>query len=337
LIHFEIEDEMMSGQFQMLQKSSVQPAPSFPSALSRGIFRQRKSAGVGTPGRAVAPPIVHETLRTPGQPLDAGTKGFMEPRFGHKFDQVRVHTGDRAAESAQAVNATAYTVGNQVVFGRGRYQPSSAEGRHLLAHELAHVVQQAGTAENPARQIEVGEPDTTSEVQAEQVARTISLSPSGSGGQTLGGSGMMLQRQDKPAQTAAVPAECTAYEPDSKAVDNIIQNALGGSRSQTYKADDLQIAWYNVRQQREKSDGSNCCSAELAAAEHYMYARYSVTHKDHAPGEMKIMIWTYGYFKFLVPKTGICPKSPDTQGSRDWGYKGVDDAVNVDLFHENLN
>jgi hypothetical protein len=68
-----------------------------------------------------------------------------------------------------------------------------------------------------------------------------------------------------------------------------------------------------------------------------MYSRYAVTHKDYAPGEMKIMIWGYGYLKFLVPNTGICPKSPDTQGSRDWAYKGVDDAANIDLFHENLS
>jgi len=261
----------------------------------------------------------------------------MEPRFGRKFGSVRVHDGERAAESAQAVGAMAYTVGNQVVFGKDRYQPGSAEGRHLLAHELAHVVQQSGTAESPAKQIEVGESDTMAERQAEQAARTISFSPHGLDGQSLGVSEMALQRQGTPGQTAAVPTECTAYEPDSKAVEGIIQKALGGSRSLNYKADDLQLAWHSVRQQREKADGSNCCSAELAAAEHYLYARFAVTHKDHAPGEMKIMIWGYGYFKFLVPKTGICPKSPDTQGSRDWGYKGVDDAANIDLFHENLN
>jgi Domain of unknown function (DUF4157) len=91
---------------------------------------------------ATAPPIVHEVLRSPGQPLDVVTRAFMEPRFGHDFTQVRVHTDARAAASAQAVNALAYTVGNHVVFGAGQYAPGSDEGRRLLAHELTHVMQQ---------------------------------------------------------------------------------------------------------------------------------------------------------------------------------------------------
>lgn len=88
------------------------------------------------------PALAHEVLRSSGQPLDSSTRAFMEPRFGHDFNGVRVHTDPLAAESAQAVNAIAYTVGRNVVFGRGRYQPTSTHGRRLLAHELAHVVQQ---------------------------------------------------------------------------------------------------------------------------------------------------------------------------------------------------
>ncbi|MGH2396923.1 MAG: DUF4157 domain-containing protein [bacterium] len=66
------------------------------------------------------PPIVHEVLRSPGRPLDAVTRAFMEWRFGHHFSLVRVHADARAAKSAQAVNAMAYTVGRDVVFGVGR-------------------------------------------------------------------------------------------------------------------------------------------------------------------------------------------------------------------------
>ncbi|MGI8587617.1 MAG: eCIS core domain-containing protein [Chloroflexia bacterium] len=84
------------------------------------------------------PPIVQDVLRSPGQPLDASTRAFMEPRFGHDFSGVRVHTDGRAAQSAAAVNARAYTVGPDVVFGAGQYG-----GEKLLAHELAHVIQQS--------------------------------------------------------------------------------------------------------------------------------------------------------------------------------------------------
>ena len=89
-----------------------------------------------------APPIVHDVLRSPGQPLDSATRSFMEPRFGADFSNVWVHTDAKAAASAKAVNALAYTVGNNVVFGESRYAPSSHDGSRLLAHELTHVRQQ---------------------------------------------------------------------------------------------------------------------------------------------------------------------------------------------------
>jgi hypothetical protein len=100
--------------------------------------------GDGGPGPATAPPIVSDVLSSPGQALDQGTRSFMEDRFGHDFSQVRVHTDARAAESAQAVSATAYTVGQHIVFAPGRYAPHHSQGQHLLGHELTHVLQQTG-------------------------------------------------------------------------------------------------------------------------------------------------------------------------------------------------
>jgi lipoprotein-anchoring transpeptidase ErfK/SrfK len=91
------------------------------------------------------PPIVHEILREPGQPLDTSTREFFEPRFGTDFSSVRVHTGAKAAASARAVEARAYAAGTQLVFNEGEFESSTTEGRRLLAHELAHVVQQAGS------------------------------------------------------------------------------------------------------------------------------------------------------------------------------------------------
>ncbi len=93
-----------------------------------------------------APSIVSEPLRSSGHPLDPLTRSFMEERFAHDFSHVRIHTDARAAEAAHAVNALAYTVGNDVVFGAGQYATGSNEGRRLLAHELTHVVQQGSQA-----------------------------------------------------------------------------------------------------------------------------------------------------------------------------------------------
>lgn len=88
------------------------------------------------------PSIVNTVLRSPGRPLDATTRAFMEPRFGHDFGGVRVHTDGPAAESARAVNALAYTVGRDVVFGAGQFAPATSAGQRLLAHELTHTIQQ---------------------------------------------------------------------------------------------------------------------------------------------------------------------------------------------------
>lgn len=106
---------------------------------------QRK-ATIAAQMESDVPPIVHEVLRSPGRPLDQATRAFMEPRFGHDFSNVRVHTDAKAAESARAVNAKAYTVGKDVVFGGGQFEASSHEGRKLMAHELTHVVQQTNSS-----------------------------------------------------------------------------------------------------------------------------------------------------------------------------------------------
>jgi hypothetical protein len=79
-----------------------------------------------------------------GKPLDPATRTFMEPRFGHDFGHVRVHTGPQSAEAAQTVNARAFTIGSDLVFGQGQYAPETRAGQRLLAHELAHTVQQDG-------------------------------------------------------------------------------------------------------------------------------------------------------------------------------------------------
>ena len=95
-------------------------------------------------GQVAAPPIVHDVIASPGQPLDPSTRSFFEPRFGHDFSQVRVHSGGTAEQSARDVNARAYTVGHNIVFGAGQFSLGTNQGRHLLAHELTHVVQQTG-------------------------------------------------------------------------------------------------------------------------------------------------------------------------------------------------
>src|SRR5437016_1292745 len=102
---------------------------------------QRKPKEVIQP--SAVPSVVHEVLGAAGQPLDPATREFFERRLGHDFSRVRVHTNSEAAKSAAAINALAFTAGEQIVFQLGQYDPKSMQGRRLLAHELTHVAQQS--------------------------------------------------------------------------------------------------------------------------------------------------------------------------------------------------
>jgi hypothetical protein len=111
----------------------------------------QRVAGESANQTRTAPPSVERAVASSGKPLDAALRREMEQHFGRDFSQVRVHLGSAAEQSARDVNARAYTLGDQMVFGAGEFNPATNGGRHLLAHELTHVVQQSGAAANVVR------------------------------------------------------------------------------------------------------------------------------------------------------------------------------------------
>jgi hypothetical protein len=102
-----------------------------------------QSARTAAPPIGAVPPMMRDVVSSPGEPLDGAARAFFEPRFGHDFSRVRIHADGKAAQSARSVNALAYTLGNHVVFGSGKYAPRTRDGRQLLAHELTHVTQRS--------------------------------------------------------------------------------------------------------------------------------------------------------------------------------------------------
>jgi hypothetical protein len=152
---FEQEAERVAEQV-MRAPDGERPIAAAPPMVSRKSAdreeddEERLQREPAAPQPAVEPPstsgpsLVNESLRSAGQPLEAGARRFLEGRFGHDFGHVRVHADSKANESAAAVEARAYTVGSHIVFGDGWYEPGSEAGRRLLAHELTHVVQQTG-------------------------------------------------------------------------------------------------------------------------------------------------------------------------------------------------
>lgn len=142
-----------------------------PERDEEGLTLQRSP--VDHAGPATAPHIVHEVLRSQGQMLDPATRTFMESRFGHDFSRVRVHTDAKAAESARAVNAQAYTVGSDIVFGVGQYISETKQGKKLLTHELVHTVQQAHSSKSLHNSLTMNDPRSSAEQEANAASRAV--------------------------------------------------------------------------------------------------------------------------------------------------------------------
>ena len=110
---------------------------------SKQMHFQAKNTEASNLRKIKTPSIIHDVLRSSGQRLETTTRAFMESRFGHDFSKVRVYTGSAAQQSSRALNARAYTIGSNIVFGPGHFAPHTEPGRRLLAHELTHVIQQS--------------------------------------------------------------------------------------------------------------------------------------------------------------------------------------------------
>jgi hypothetical protein len=104
-------------------------------------------------GHEEATPIVESTIGASGKPIEEHTRSFMENRFGYDFSNVKIHNNSQAVQSAQSINALAYTSGTNIVFNEGQYAPGTESGKRLLAHELTHVVQQRGAQLSVQRQV----------------------------------------------------------------------------------------------------------------------------------------------------------------------------------------
>jgi hypothetical protein len=164
--------------------------PTFDRAPSKAQSRPKASPprqSARTPGSLFSqvPEVVQQVLASPGQAPGDDTRRLLESRFGHDFGKVRVHADTLASDSARAVGARAYTVGNHVVFGAGQYQPGTRSGLHLLAHEMAHVVQQGGRPLGVQTRLEMTRPGDAAEREADRAADAVvrgraatSLSPS---------------------------------------------------------------------------------------------------------------------------------------------------------------
>ncbi|SDC33389.1 DUF4157 domain-containing protein [Natrinema hispanicum] len=187
-------------------ESATERTPNDPSSdkhWHRGaptsLQRTAATRDTGPAGETQVPDSVRDVISSPGRSLDPSIQRAMEGQMGDSLGDVRIHTGPKAAQACEQINARAFTVGNHVAFNSGEYDPESPEGQHVLAHELAHVRQQTGGAVSMLPQEDLGleiDPDPQLEREAEETAQQV-IRGGELGIQRLGKTDVHIQRSIK--------------------------------------------------------------------------------------------------------------------------------------------
>ena len=304
----------------------VMAAPAH-SAVSGAPPRIQRYAGQATAGSDTAPASVDRVLASSGRPLEPALQQDMEQRFGHDFSRVRVHSGGAAEQSAREVNAHAYTVGHNIVFGAGRFAPGTHEGRRLIAHELTHVVQQNSINQNgpsvqgpmiqrqPAGSSEpAGEPGNRPNLDVGDAGPGVSLLQRLLGVRTTG-------VFDEPTRRAVVAFQQARPE---------LHPATGGVGPKTWKALDEKAAisagTVPPEASIEVTNHPTLTSARLKAMGYRFKDNFGGVPKWVHPSGKEL--WLQSPSKAtsplppsppdIAPKTKL-PTHPDVQGAREWG------------------
>lgn len=171
--------------------------------------------------------IVGEALGSNARPLDAETLEFMESSFGHDFSEVRIYSDRKASESATELQAKAYTIGNDIVFGDGNFAPHTLSGKRLLAHELSHVIQQAKSNFVPLSELPISRASERAEIEAAAVAQQVQSGHSVTAPQSLTGMVIAREEEDEPSMTPVNPN--TSFQGDTDADFSSLSPPLSAS------------------------------------------------------------------------------------------------------------
>jgi len=266
------------------------------------------------------PPVVTEVLRSGGgQPLASGVRGEMEARFGYDLSAIRIHTTAQAASSAEAMSAKAYTVGNNVVFGAGRYAPEQSEGKRLLAHELAHVVQQSRGGPPPTL-----DPLSPLEQTAE---RSASAAP-GSGFVNVSGASGIGVARDKDDEPPKKKRRQTRVRPPDKRIKDPVR-LRGKHILETYEeqahdpSQAAELEEERTRQYSSRSEEARHKTRALEVDKHHAYPKFlggnriqtyvKLTKELHGLYHDELYYLLESEFK----KRGVLPKEA---GRSSWKY-----------------
>ena len=262
--------------------------------------RRTERAKADDSGRVAAPPIVHEALRSNGQPLDVQARKFIEPRFGHDLSQVRIHADGLAAKAASAIAARAFTVNRDIVFGADEYAPHTESGRRLLSHELTHVVQQqAGVHLKNG----VGRAGDAYETHADAVADLVvkgkqakpllQQMPGAAGSHAQSKAGAVMLSPDQPVQMQLGPKQAPASSSplgfqlpqlDLAGLSGAIMVWIPSDQARQRMAKKLAHEYYTAKHPEAKDPTPQDAQPKASKPD---YSKSKATGKKNAPGGPK--------------------------------------------------
>ena len=258
------------------------------------VMFQRKGTAHAAP--TAAPPAVIEAIRGPGRPLERESLEFFGGRFDRDLSGVRVHTGTVAADSARTVDALAYTVGNNIVFGHGQYAPHAEAGRRLLAHELAHTIQQGSAGAAGKQPLFVSSPGDSSEMEAERAADAVMQ-----GEQTgiLGAGGPRVARQSAQGHTPAPRHPAHHAHPSRPDQEGEV-----GIRGKT-------MGVYSTMLDRRPAKSGQPCRLTLTVMVHFT-PQGPWPHGSFAKWQQDLIrvVTNRWSFRFMLAPTQACPGEP---------------------------
>ena len=265
--HGSVAKAVEHGRPDALGKSGAMHLQRMAGNAAMGTLVQRKASGEEEAAGGGSP--VHDVIgKGGGSSLPEGVRSQMESSMGHDFSDVRVHTGSDAATASKSVQAQAFTVGNEIVFNEGKYNPGSADGDRTIAHELTHVVQQRqGDVDGESRGggVKVSTPDDRFERQAEATADAVMSG--GGGGDHAGhdhGGGVQREADDEmaaqtlPIQREAAPEEEAAEDESAQALhDDSIQREAAPEEEAAEDESAQALHDDSIQRQDEETEGED--------------------------------------------------------------------------------
>lgn len=312
------------------ETSSPVRQPSNSSTSARNSPTSETATPAQPIGNQAMQRFLHEILQQGGEPLDPALRSFYEPKFGQSLDEVRVHRSPQAADVASSLDAKAFTIGNDIVFGSGEYDPATDEGRSLIAHELTHVVQSQQSPANQADASAVSSPDHPAEVEATRNSRQAGPAS------IVATPGSLIHRNGPEGDVSEPPVENTAtFVLDPALADVVIPSQVSTHvriQEPAVVGDDTQLTDRYVELERPIQSAKRICTFAVPLDKVFDTWADAWANTPGTPFVQPVPPWSFEPTMLMTPVEPRLPPDIGTQVYTISGYFTVASVRNDLVF-----